>query len=151
MYEVDSEGAGRVYSIGAMGATIGRDPRNEIVLLDKAVSRFHCRVRFDLAGAMLEDLGATNGCFVEGRRVRGVARLACGARVQVGNRTLLYWSDTIRAPSKLMKDDEDQYRLAFTRASCGREAPRRSEFFGLRVWWFFGPTGVYVGWRVRRR
>ena len=45
--------------------TIGSAPGNAITLSDQTVSRHHCRVRGSNHGLALEDLGSTNGTFVE--------------------------------------------------------------------------------------
>lgn len=57
----------------AAAATIGRDPANDIVIDDPLVSRFHARVHADDGGWQLQDVGSTNGTFVERVRVHDVA------------------------------------------------------------------------------
>lgn len=49
-----------------------------------SVSRRHARLRFDEARVMLEDLGSTNGTYVNDRQISGTASLASGDRFQVG-------------------------------------------------------------------
>lgn len=63
--------------------TLGRAPRADFVVDAALVSRVHCR--FVLEGERLdvEDLGSTNGTWVNGRRVQRSA-LADGDRVTVG-------------------------------------------------------------------
>jgi hypothetical protein len=49
--------------------TVGRDPKNDIVLDDRRVSRRHAEVRLRLGRYTLYDLQSTNGTFVNGRRI----------------------------------------------------------------------------------
>lgn len=62
--------------------TIGRLPESDIVIDSPAVSRVHARLEWSDGSWQLEDLGSTNGTFVEGRRVEGQVMLAPGALVQ---------------------------------------------------------------------
>jgi pSer/pThr/pTyr-binding forkhead associated (FHA) protein len=64
--------------------TMGRAPRADFVVRAALVSRFHCR--FTLSGDGLltvEDLGSTNGTFVNSKKVAR-AELAAGDIVRVG-------------------------------------------------------------------
>jgi len=65
--------------------TIGRDPACEIAFPEVlSLSRLHARVRFSENGVTVEDLGSTNGTFVNDRRVTEVADLSSGDRIQFG-------------------------------------------------------------------
>lgn len=49
--------------------TLGRHPRNDIVLTDPAVSAEHAAIVTILDDSFLEDLHSTNGTFVNGHRI----------------------------------------------------------------------------------
>lgn len=49
--------------------TLGRHPRNDIVLADPAVSAEHAAIVTILDDSFLEDLHSTNGTFVNGHRI----------------------------------------------------------------------------------
>lgn len=49
--------------------TVGRDPECDIHLADSGVSRQHARLRPLDYGVELQDLGSTNGSFINGQRV----------------------------------------------------------------------------------
>ena len=68
--------------------TIGRRPDNDVCLPYPAVSGEHAAVVTILADSFLEDLGSTNGTFVNGTRITSEVALRPGDRVQVG-RTVL--------------------------------------------------------------
>jgi serine phosphatase RsbU (regulator of sigma subunit) len=70
--------------------TIGRDAAREIVLASIDVSRLHARVWLAGPRVMVEDLGSTNGTFVNGRRLTEPARLHDGALIEVGGKHLKY-------------------------------------------------------------
>ncbi|MGH2572740.1 MAG: FHA domain-containing protein FhaB/FipA [Actinomycetota bacterium] len=73
-----------------LGGTIqiGRAEACQIQCSDTYVSSFHARV-FSRDGAWyVEDLGSTNGTYLNQRRVTSPAELRAGDRVQVGKTTL---------------------------------------------------------------
>jgi diguanylate cyclase (GGDEF)-like protein len=49
-----------------------------------SLSRIHGRLKYDDDGVTIEDLGSTNGSFVNDRRVNGRVRLSSGDRIQLG-------------------------------------------------------------------
>ena len=56
---------------------------------DSEISRVHARVYNDPAGQLIvEDLGSTNGTFVNGNRVTGATPLRAGDQVRVGQTTM---------------------------------------------------------------
>jgi hypothetical protein len=74
---------GQVFSLGGE-VTIGRDPGNEVPLPeDTTVSRRHARLRAADGGYRVEDLGSSNGTFVNGGRVTE-APLRPGDEVSIG-------------------------------------------------------------------
>lgn len=63
--------------------TIGRGPRSDFSVDATLLSRVHCRLTSTSDTLVVEDLGSTNGTFVNDRRV-GRAELADGDRVRLG-------------------------------------------------------------------
>jgi pSer/pThr/pTyr-binding forkhead associated (FHA) protein len=64
--------------------TVGRAARADFVVDAPLVSRLHCRLSMDNDNCLgVEDLGSTNGTFVNGRKVRR-APLHAGDTLKVG-------------------------------------------------------------------
>ncbi|HYB96534.1 MAG TPA: FHA domain-containing protein [Vicinamibacterales bacterium] len=65
--------------------TMGRAPRADFVVDAALVSRLHCRFTLSDANELaLEDLGSTNGTFVNGRKVMARTLLNDGDTLTVG-------------------------------------------------------------------
>jgi hypothetical protein len=80
--------------------TIGRDPSCDLVLKDdKSVSKRHAVIRTVGTKSTIEDLGSTNGTFIEHERIRQHT-LCHGDTIIVGEHELLYRDDvTLDAPT----------------------------------------------------
>jgi ABC transport system ATP-binding/permease protein len=64
--------------------TMGRAPRADFVVDAALVSRVHCRFTLNETNELqLEDLGSTNGTFVNGKKVRRT-QLSDGDKLTVG-------------------------------------------------------------------
>jgi len=79
---------GRQYPITPKGITIGRGPENAIVLADERASRLHARVWLQGTQVYVQDMGSTNGTFVNDSRISGPHPLRVGDRVKIGQTTL---------------------------------------------------------------
>lgn len=71
---------------------IGRADDCGLVLSITSVSRHHCRIFRDGSGYSVEDLGSTNGCFVNGEHVRKLG-LRDGDRLRVGQCELKFFGE----------------------------------------------------------
>ena len=75
--------AGLAYVLGEGETTAGRSGDADIFLGDVTVSRDHVRFHVDDSGLWMEDLGSTNGTYVNGSR-QDRAALEAGDEVIVG-------------------------------------------------------------------
>ena len=79
---------------------VGADATNQVVLDDRFVSRFHCRLQ-SLGGRwVLEDLRSTNGTWLDGARV-AQAEIGAGSRIRAGSQELRIEPAAARAPLSL--------------------------------------------------
>lgn len=75
---------GRRFELGKRDLTIGRGSGNVIPLDLSTVSRHHARL-FEREGHFyVEDLGSTNGSFVNGEKIEGIAEIRSGDIVKLG-------------------------------------------------------------------
>ena len=72
--------AGLRFDLGAAPVTIGRQDQCEVQVPGTWVSRRHARLAWTGTGYIVEDLGSTNGTFVNGERVSGPRALRSGDR-----------------------------------------------------------------------
>ena len=81
---------GHIYPLNAILVTLGRDPLADIVISDPEVSRQHARLMETENGYELQDLGSTNGTFVDGQRLGGeVVVLQPGQQIEMGSGVML--------------------------------------------------------------
>ncbi|HVI03762.1 MAG TPA: adenylate/guanylate cyclase domain-containing protein [Enhygromyxa sp.] len=77
--------------------TLGRHPDNSIQVLDRIVSKEHCRITLAPNGSWLvRDAGSLNGTMLNGERV-SEAVLKDGDRIQLGNTIFQFAEDNPRA------------------------------------------------------
>ncbi len=81
--EVAEPPRGTVFGLDAV-ATIGRDVNNSIVVDDEFASTEHASLAFRGRAWYVEDLGSTNGTFLNGVRIDGLSAIAYGDELQVG-------------------------------------------------------------------
>lgn len=90
---ISGETPGKVYTLSPGQATvIGRGADVDLVVGDPRVSRQHARITIDAKGTpVLEDLGSSNGTFLNGSRIRR-QELKEGDQLQFGSATILKFS-----------------------------------------------------------
>src|SRR3990167_6452574 len=84
---------GQIFSLKAGQTIIGRSLSAAVPIIDDQASRNHCRINIPDAtaqGATLEDLGSTNGTFLNGAPVVGAVPLAAGDRIAIGGHLLRF-------------------------------------------------------------
>jgi len=81
---------GREHPLTGETITIGRGVQNDVVITSKRVSREHACVRRDGWRVMLEDLGSTNGTFLNDERVLTPMALQDEDRIKIGDVVLVF-------------------------------------------------------------
>ena len=97
---------GKRASLGHGTFEVGRSSRSDLCIDQESISRHHARISFDGERHVIEDLGSTNGTFVNERKLERSV-LNDGDQVKVGRSILKYMSgDNIEA-----NYHEEIYRL----------------------------------------
>jgi hypothetical protein len=82
------ERKGQAYEIDSDELTVGRASGCQVALPDDYASSLHARVFRRDGGLFLEDLGSTNGTFLNDRKVSGPVAMQRGDRVKIGGTVL---------------------------------------------------------------
>jgi hypothetical protein len=88
-----------IYELNKGVITIGRDITNDIVINDPEVSRHHLRLTQGGGGYTIEDLGSTNGTFINGQRLTGARPLQPGETVGLGETVTLAYEGAMASMS----------------------------------------------------
>ena len=105
----------QTYELDKDVITLGRDITNDIVINDPEVSRHHLRLTKGADGFNLEDLGSTNGTFVNGQRMTGVRPLNRGEMIGLG--------ETVTLGYELVRDDAQAEQYAPPPQEPQQQAP----------------------------
>jgi len=81
--------AGQAFALNKSIITIGREAGNDIVLESPQISRYHTRLTLQGGVYVVEDLGSTNGTFLNGQRVLRLTPVTTGDLIGVGESILL--------------------------------------------------------------
>jgi hypothetical protein len=82
--------AGEAFAIDSSSLSIGRDDVNDLPITDTYASGLHARFEPRRDGVYVQDVGSTNGTFVNGIRLTRDRRLAPGDVVRIGETDLRF-------------------------------------------------------------
>jgi len=90
--------AGKTFAIEAEENILGRDLANEIIISDPEVSRRHARFFIRDENVFVEDLGSTNGTFLNGDRISSPQQLRSGDVITLGESVVLIFEKISQVP-----------------------------------------------------
>jgi predicted component of type VI protein secretion system len=99
---------GKTYDLTGTNITIGRDINAEIVITIPEVSRRHSRLRLEAGRYMLEDLGSTNGTFVNGQRLTTPHLMRAGDTIMLGEAVTLMFEGGAYDPNDTVMSSSSQ-------------------------------------------
>jgi hypothetical protein len=81
----------QVYDIDKPAVQVGRDDEMDIIIDNPSVSRNHAVIRqVEGGGWVVEDLGSSNGTFMEGEKITEPYRLAIGDEIGMGKFSIVF-------------------------------------------------------------
>jgi pSer/pThr/pTyr-binding forkhead associated (FHA) protein len=124
---IDGPDTGREFSVAGM-LVIGRDTSAGIVLEDGEVSRRHASVSTGPSGLEVEDLGSTNGTYVNGEKIEGSRALSEGDKLRIGT-TVLEVSLPVQATkiASVIPEPEDPGATKMASVMSPEEAERAAK------------------------
>lgn len=110
---LNGNNAGLVINIKDMNVDLllGRSRKANFIIEDECISREHAKIRRDLHGIHIIDLGSRNGVLINGTQVQQIQRLNPGDEVRLGTTRLKFTDPTaaMAAPSsKTPKGPEEE-------------------------------------------
>lgn len=121
---------GTVFDLNKEVTMLGRDVTNDIPLGDAEISRQHARLTRTPGGIVLEDLGSTNGSFVNGDRLASPRVLRSGDLIGLGENITLSFeatspeaAATVMGPARAAPPPYPPARPAPPPASSGPSTP----------------------------
>lgn len=103
LIRMDSLEAGRIYALEGPELRLGRLPDNGVAIDDAGISRNHARLFLENDAYYVEDLGSSNGTYVNGVRITQKADLAEGAVLQVGPKARFRFSVIDRHQERILR------------------------------------------------
>lgn len=103
---------GHRFEIPPQTSVVGRGQDAKIRIKDRGVSKSHCRLVHIAGAVVLEDMGSTNGTFVDGERVTEARTLPVGSILQVGNTFMLYEVRSRQEVDAVERQDADLKKAA---------------------------------------
>ena len=86
----ESLSKGSIFRVDGKGLSLGRSKQNDIVLPDHFASIDHAVFRLQKGHTIVEDLGSTNGTWVNGEQIHSPVQMVIGDYVKIGSITFQY-------------------------------------------------------------
>ena len=93
---LEGHNEGEEWTVGDRPAIIGRSPQAEAIIFDMKVSRKHARIFKNGNRHFIEDLGSTNGTFVDREKISKPTLLQNEQFFQVGDSLFLFTEVSLR-------------------------------------------------------
>jgi hypothetical protein len=109
---------GKAYPLEGTEIMIGREANIGISINDAEVSRKHAKLTMQGLAYVLQDLGSTNGTFVNGQRLTGPQALNPGDSISLGENIVLQYEGTLDPNATVLS-----HKASSTAVSAQKPAP----------------------------
>ncbi len=89
---------GKTYPLEKQEVLLGRDLVNDIAVSDPEISRRHARFLMQEDNVIIEDLGSTNGTFLNGQRISSPQQLRTGDVITFGENVVMVFEKSTYDP-----------------------------------------------------
>jgi len=117
---------GTVYPLEEDQIMVGRDSTNNVPINDAEMSRRHARLTFQGGKYVIEDVGSTNGTFVNGQRLAGPYVLKAGDVVSFGEQIVLMYDAVNADPGATLATPRKSARAAAPPAPMAPPPPAQA-------------------------
>lgn len=93
---------GKAFTLSKSEIVIGRDVNSDVIINTAEVSRRHVRLYLDGGVYIVEDLGSTNGTFINGKRLTNPVPLHSGDIIMLGEAATLVYEASQYDPNATM-------------------------------------------------
>jgi hypothetical protein len=114
---------GTIYPLEAPEIIIGRDASNGVAINDAEVSRKHAKLSLHGSAYVIQDLGSTNGTFINGQRITGTQVLNPGDTVSFGENIVLMYEAAFDPNATVIASSQAPRTLAPVRRPVPVPAP----------------------------
>ena len=114
---------GKIYPLEAPEIVIGRDASNIISINDAEISRKHAKLTLQNSTYLLQDLGSTNGTFINGQRITTPQELKPGDSVTLGENIVLMYETSFDPNATVVSSAQALKTVAPIRKQTPTPAP----------------------------
>ena len=116
---------GKIFPLERPEIIIGRDNISSLMINDAEVSRKHCRLIWQGSGYVIEDLGSTNGTFVNGQRLSAPFVLRGGESISLGENIVLGYESLADPNATVLSASASEVKMAVAEATAVAETPKQ--------------------------
>jgi len=116
---------GKIYPLEAPEIIIGREASNGVAINDAEISRKHAKLSLHGSAYVIQDLGSTNGSFVNGQRLTGTQVLNPGDTVSFGENIVMVYEATQDPNATVISSAQAPKTLAPARKPAPSSMPAR--------------------------
>jgi pSer/pThr/pTyr-binding forkhead associated (FHA) protein len=118
---------GKIYPLEASEIIIGRDASNLIAINDAEVSRKHAKLIQQNSTYVIQDLGSTNGTFINGQRITTLQELKPGDTVTLGENIVLMYETSFDPNATVISSAQSLKTVAPVQKPVPTPAPAQAQ------------------------